>query len=131
MIVILVICLISFVGVLIYCGGKEMNGDGRTSKVVEAPKKAEPTIQISINLFDDHTVLEEICYQVSLSQAAFYIPNLNDALVYNSSDFIVMGVKRDFNTKNVIITAYKASCCCTLLNSKTLKIMRNTATHIL
>lgn len=109
MIVILAICFISFVGVLIYCVAKEMNGDGRTPKVVEAPKKAEPTIQISINLFfDDHTVLEEICYQVPLSHAAFYIPNLNDALVYNSSNFIVMGVKRDFNSNNAIITAYKA-----------------------
>ena len=109
MIVILAICLISFVGVLIYCGEKEMNGDGRTSKVVEAPKKAEPTIQISINLSNKNEALVEIRYQVPLSHAAFYIPNFKDTLVYRNSNFIVREVKRDFNTKNVIITAYKTS----------------------
>lgn len=108
MIFILAICLIYLVGIFIYTVPKEMNDDGRTQKVVEAQKKAEPTIKISINLFDDNTVLEEICYQIPLSHAAFYIPNLKDALVYNSSDFIVMGIKRDFNTNDVIINAYKA-----------------------
>lgn len=43
-----------------------------------------------------------------MSQAAFYIPNLKDTLVYHNSNFIVREVKRDFNTNKVIITAYKA-----------------------
>ena len=48
-------------------------------------------------------------YHVPLSQAAFYIPNIKDTLVYNNSNFIVSEVKRVFNTNKVIITAYKAS----------------------
>ena len=108
MIFILAIFLIYLVGIFIYTVPKEINDDGRQPKVVEAQKKAEPTIKISINLFDDNTVLEEICYQIPLSHAAFYIPNLKDALVYNISDFIVMGIKRDFNSNNISITAYKA-----------------------
>ena len=108
MIFILAICLIYLVGIFIYTVPKEMKDDGLQPKVVEAQKKAEPTIKISVNLFDDNTVLEEICYQVPLSHAAFYIPNLKDALVYGNSDFIVMGIKRDFDANSVIINAYKA-----------------------
>ena len=109
MTVILAICFISLVGVCIYYNVKEMNGDGHTPKVVEVPKKAEPTIQISINLSDKNKALEEIRYQVPLSHAAFYIPNFKDTLVYDKSNFIVKEVKRDFNSNNVIITAYKTS----------------------
>ena len=108
MIVIFSIFLICVVGFFIYAVPNEMKNNWRTPKDDDAQKKAEPTIQISVNLFDDHTVLKEICYQVPLSQADFYIPNLKNALVYNSTVFIVMGVKRDLDTNDVIINAYKA-----------------------
>ena len=87
-----------------------MKDDGCTLKVVEAQKKAEPTIHISIKLYSKQTSLDgtRYKYQVPISQAAFYIPNIKDTLVYNDSNFIVREVKRDFNTNKVIITAYKA-----------------------
>ena len=53
-------------------------------------------------------VNEGTCYKVPFSHAAFYIPNFKDTLVYNNNEFIVREVKRDFNTNNVTITAYKA-----------------------
>ena len=88
-----------------------MNNDGHTSKVVDAQKKAEPTIHISIDLYDNPTAIDGTHYKyyVPLSQAAFYIPNIKDTLVYTNSNFIVSEVKRDFNANKVIITAYKAS----------------------
>ena len=92
----------------VFDGEEEVTIIGTYTDKDDAQKKAEPTIQISVNLFDDHTVLEEICHQVPLSQAAFYIPNLKDTLVYHDSNFIVREVKRDFNKNKVIITAYKA-----------------------
>ena len=105
----IVILSISCICVLIACiVVKVMNDDVRTSKVLEVPKKPEPTIKISLNLYDKREALEGICYKVPLSHAAFYIPNFKDTLVYNNSDFIVKEVKRDFNTNNVTITAYKA-----------------------
>ena len=107
MIVIFSIFLICLVGFFIYAVPNEMKNDGRTLKD-DAQKKAEPTIQITVNLFDDNTVIEEICHQVPLSQADFYIPNLKNALVYNNTLFIVMEVKRDLDTNDVIINAYKA-----------------------
>ena len=58
--------------------------------------------------YDKHSPLEGTCYKVPFSHAAFYIPNFKDTIVYNNNDFIVKEVKRDFNTNNVIITAYKA-----------------------
>lgn len=84
-----------------------MKGDGCKQKDVEAQKKEEPTIQISINLYDKPTALDGIHYKyyVPLSQAVFYIPNLKDMLVYHDSNFIVREVKRDFNTNKFIITA--------------------------
>ena len=86
-----------------------MKDDRSTPKVVETQNKAEPTIQISINLYNKQTSLDgtHYKYQVPLSQAAFYIPNLKDTLVYHDSNFIVREVKRDFNSNKVIITAYK------------------------
>ena len=96
------------VGILTYIVVKVTNNDGQTVKVVEAPKKPEPTIKIALNLYDKHSPLEGTCYKVPLSHAAFYIPNFKDTIVYNNSEFIVREVKRDFNTNNVIITAYKA-----------------------
>ena len=87
---------------------KVMNDDVRTSKALEVPKKPEPTVQISLNLYDKREALEGTCYKVPLSHAALYIPNFKDTLIYNNSDFIVKEVKRDFNTNTVIITAYKA-----------------------
>ena len=112
--VILSICLICLVGIFIYAFiyaiPNEMKGDGRTSKVVESlKKKAEPTIQISINLYSKQTSLDgtHYKYQVPISHASFYIPNLKDTLIYHDSNFIVREVKRDFNTNKVIITAYK------------------------
>ena len=108
MIIILsIFCISTLVAILIYIVVKVTNTDGQTSKVLEVPKKPEPTVQIAINLYDKHSPLEGTCYRVPLSQAAFYIPNFKDTLVYNNSDFIVKEVKRDFNSNNVIITAYK------------------------
>ena len=109
MIVILGICCISCICFLIsYIVVKVTNDDVRTSKALEPPKKPEPTIKISLNLYDKREALEGTCYKVPLSHAAFYIPNYKDTLVYNNSDFIVKEVKRDFNTNNITITAYKA-----------------------
>ena len=87
---------------------KMTNDDARTPKGLEVPKKPEPTVQISLNLYDKREALEGTYYKVPFSHAAFYIPNFKDTIVYNNSDFIVKEVKRDFNTNNVTITAYKA-----------------------
>ena len=87
---------------------KVTNDDVRTSKALEVPKKPEPTVQISLNLYDKREALEGTYYKVPFSHATFYIPNFKDTIVYNNSDFIVKEVKRDFNTNNVIVTAYKA-----------------------
>ena len=107
--VILAFFLIWLVGIFIYTVPDEMKGDGSTPNVVDAQKKAEPTIHISVDLYDKPTAIEGTHYKyyVPLSQAAFYIPNLKDVLVYHDSNFIVREVKRDFNTNNVIVTAYK------------------------
>lgn len=106
--VILAFFLIWLVGVFIYTVPDELK-DGCKPNVVEAQKKEEPTIQISIDLYDNSMAIKGIHYkyQVPLSQTAFYIPNLKDTLVYHDSNFIVREVKRDFNKKKVIITAYK------------------------
>ena len=108
MIVILGIYINILVGLLTYTAIKVTNIDERQPKVLEVPKKPEPTVQISINFYDKHSPLEGTCYQVPLSHAAFYIPNFKDTIVYNNSEFIVKEVKRDFNSNNVTITAYKA-----------------------
>lgn len=110
MIVILAILVICLVGIFIYTVPNEMKDSSHKPNVVEAQKKAEPTIHISIKLYSKQTTLDGTCYkyQVPISQAAFYIPNIKDTLVYNDSNFIVREVKRDFNTNKVIITAYKA-----------------------
>ena len=107
MIVILGIYINILVGLLTYTAIKVTNIDERQPKVLEVPKKPEPTVQIAINFYDKHSPLEGTCYQVPLSHAAFYIPNFKDTIVYNNSEFIVKEVKRDFNTNNVIITANK------------------------
>ena len=107
MIVILGIYINILVGLLTYTAIKVTNIDERQPKVLEVPKKPEPTVQIAINFYDKHSPLEGTCYQVPLSHAAFYIPNFKDSVVYNNSEFIVKEVKRDFNTNNVIITANK------------------------
>ena len=108
MIVILGIC-ISFLCFLIsYIVVKGTNDDVRTSKALEVPKKPEPTVQISLNLYNKREALEGTYYKVPFSHAAFYIPNFKDTLVYNNNEFIVKEVKRDFNTNNVTITAYKS-----------------------
>ena len=107
MIVILGIYINILVGLLTYTAIKVTNIDERQPKVLEVPKKPEPTVQIAINLYDKHSPLEGTCYRVPLSHAAFYIPNFKDTIVYNNSEFIVKEVKRDFNTNNVIITANK------------------------
>ena len=108
MIIILGICISILAGLLTYIVIKRTYEDVRTSKALEVPKKLEPTVQISLNLYDKREALEGACYKVPFSHAAFYIPNFKDTIVYNNSDFIVKEVKRDFNTNNVIITAYKA-----------------------
>ena len=109
MIIILsIFCISTLVAILIYIVVKVTNTDGQTSKVLEVPKKPEPTVQIAINLYDKREALEGTCYKVPFSHAAFYIPNFKDTIVYNNNEFIVREVKRDFNTNNVIITAYKA-----------------------
>ena len=108
MIIILGICISILVGLLTYTVVKVTNNDEHQPKVLEVPKKPEPTVQIAVNLYDKHSPLEGTCYKVPLSHAAFYIPNFKDTIAYNNSEFIVKEVKRDFNTNNVIITAYKA-----------------------
>ena len=108
MIVILGIYINILVGLLTYTAIKVTNIDERQPKVLEVPKKPEPTVQIAINLYDKHSPLEGTCYQVPLSHAAFYIPNFKDTIAYNNSEFIVKEVKRDFNTNSVIITANKS-----------------------
>ena len=108
MIVLSIFCISALIGILTYIVIKVTNDDVRTSKALEVPKKPEPTVQISLNLYDKREPLEGTCYKVPLSHAAFYIPNFKDTIVYNNSDFIVREVKRDFNTNNVIVTAYKA-----------------------
>ena len=108
MIVILGICISILIGLLTYTVIMVTYDNGRTPKTLEVPKKPEPTVQISLNLYDKREALEGTCYKVPLSHAAFYIPNFKDTIVYNNSDFIVKEVKRDFNTNNVSITAYKS-----------------------
>ena len=108
MIVLSIFCISALIGILTYIVIKRTYEDVRTSKALEVPKKPEPTVQISLNLYDKREALEGTCYKVPLSHAAFYIPNFKDTIVYNNSDFIVKEVKRDFNTNNVTITAYKA-----------------------
>ena len=107
-IVLSIFCISTLIAILTYIVIKVTNNDGQTPKVLEAPKKPEPTIQIALNLYDKHTPLEGTCYKVPLSHAAFYIPNFKDTIVYNNNEFIVREVKRDFNTNNVTITVYKA-----------------------
>ena len=108
MIVLSIFCISALIGILTYIVIKRTKDDVRTSKALEVPKKPEPTVQISLNLYDKREALERICYKVPFSHAAFYIPNFKDTIVYNNNDFIVKEVKRDFNTNNIIITAYKA-----------------------
>ena len=109
MIVILsIFCISALIGILTYIVIKVTNDDVRTSKALEVPKKPEPTVQISLNLYDKREALEGTYYKVPFSHAAFYIPNFKDTLVYNNSEYIVREIKRDFNTNNVTITAYKA-----------------------
>ena len=108
MIVLSIFCISALIAILTYIVIKVTNDDVRTSKALEVPKKPEPTVQISLNLYDKREALEGTYYKVPFSHAAFYIPNFKDTIVYNNSDFIVREVKRDFNTNNVTITAYKA-----------------------
>ena len=108
MIVLSIFCISALIGILTYIVIKVTNDDVRTSKALEVPKKPEPTVQISLNLYDKREALEGTYYKVPFSHAAFYIPNFKDTIVYNNSEFIVREVKRDFNTNNVIVTAYKA-----------------------
>ena len=107
-IILSIFCISALIGILTYIVIKVTNDDVHTSKALEVPKKPEPTVQISLNLYDKREALEGTCYKVPFSHAAFYIPNFKDTLVYNNSDFIVREVKRAFNTNNVTITAYKA-----------------------
>ena len=107
-IILSIFCISALIGILTYIVIKVTNDDVRTSKALEVPKKPEPTVQISLNLYDKREVLEGTYYKVPFSHAAFYIPNFKDTLVYNNSEYIVREIKRDFNTNNVTITAYKA-----------------------
>ena len=108
MIVLSIFCISALIAILTYIVIKVTNDDVRTSKALEHPKKPEPTIKISLNLYDKREALEGTYYKVPFSHAAFYIPNFKDTLVYNNSEYIVREIKRDFNTNNVTITAYKA-----------------------
>ena len=107
-IILSIFCISALIGILTYIVIKNTNDEVRTSKALEVPKKPEPTVQISLNLYDKREALEGTYYKVPFSHAAFYIPNFKDTIVYNNSEFIVKEVKRDFNTNNVSITAYKA-----------------------
>ena len=108
MIVLSIFCIGALIGILTYSVIKVTNDDVRTSKALEVPKKPEPTVKISLNLYDKREALEGTYYKVPFSHATFYIPNFKDTIVYNNNEFIVREVKRDFNTNNVIITAYKS-----------------------
>ena len=108
MIVLSIFCISALIGILTYIVIKVTNDDVHTSKALEVPKKPEPIVQISLNLYDKREALEGTYYKVPFSHAAFYIPNFKDTIVYNNSDFIVKEVKRDFNTNNISITAYKS-----------------------
>ena len=108
MIVLSIFCISALIGILTYIVVKVTNNDGQITKALEVPKKSEPTVKISLNLYDKREALEGAYYKVPFSHAAFYIPNFKDTIVYNNSEFIVREVKRDFNTNNVTITAYKA-----------------------
>ena len=107
-IILSIFCISALIGILTYIVIKVTNDDVHTSKALEVPKKPEPTVQISLNLYDKREAFEGTYYKIPFSHAAFYIPNFKDTLVYNNSEFIVREVKRDFNTNNVIVTAYKA-----------------------
>ena len=107
-IILSIFCISALIGILTYIVVKVTNDDVRTSKALEVPKKPESTVQISLNLYDKREALEGTYYKVPFSHAAFYIPNFKDTLVYNNSEYIVREIKRDFNTNNVTITAYKA-----------------------
>ena len=107
-IILSIFCISALIGILTYIVIKVTNDDVRTSKALEVPKKPEPTVQISLNLYDKREALEGTYYKVPFSHAAFYIPNFKDTLVYNNSEYIVREIKKDFNTNNVTITAYKA-----------------------
>ena len=107
-IILSIFCISALIGILTYIVIKRTYDDVRTSKALEVPKKPEPTVQISLNLYDKREALEGTYYKVPFSHAAFYIPNFKDTLVYNNSEYIVREIKRDFNTNNVTITAYKA-----------------------
>ena len=107
-IILSIFCISALIGILTYIVIKVTNDDVHTSKALEVPKKPEPTVQISLNLYDKREALEGTYYKVPFSHAAFYIPNFKDTLVYNNSEYIVREIKRDFNTNNVTITAYKA-----------------------
>ena len=108
MIVLNIFCISALIGILTYIVIKRTYDDVRTSKALEPLKKPEPTIKISLNLYDKREALEGTYYKVPFSHAAFYIPNFKDTLVYNNNEYIVREIKRDFNTNNVTITAYKA-----------------------
>ena len=58
MIVILGICISILFGLLTYTVIMVTNNNGRTNKVLEVPKKLEPTIQIALNLYDKREALE-------------------------------------------------------------------------
>ena len=107
-IILSIFCISALIVILTYIVIKSTKDEVRTSKALEVPKKPEPTVQISLNLYDKREALEGTYYKVPFSHAAFYIPNFKDTLVYNNSEYIVREVKRDFNTNNVIVTAYKA-----------------------
>ena len=107
-IILSIFCISALIVILTYIVIKNTNDEVRTSKALEVPKKPEPTVKISLNLYDKREALEGTYYKVPFSHAAFYIPNFKDTLVYNNNEFIVREVKRDFNTNSVTITAYKA-----------------------
>ena len=108
MIVLSIFCISTLIGILTYIVVKVTNTDSQTPKVLEAPKKPEPTIKISLNFYDKREALNGTYYKVPFSHAALYIPNFKDTIVYNNSEYIVREIKKDFNTNNVTITAYKA-----------------------
>ena len=108
MIVLSIFFFFFLIGILTYIFVKVTNTDSQTPKALEPPKKPEPTIKISLNLYDKREALEGTYYKVPFSHAAFYIPNFKDTLVYNNSEYIVREIKKDFNTNNITSTAYKS-----------------------
>ena len=95
-IILSIFCISALIGILTYIVIKVTNDDVHTSKALEVPKKPEPTVQISLNLYDKREALEGTYYKVPFSHAAFYISDCVFQYVDNDK-----GHKLDLNFKRI------------------------------